>query len=196
MKIKNLLILIGPPGSGKGTQGKLLSPILEFNYLSLGQTLRQYAKQKTPEAKEIKKLINAGHIIPDATIKRIFFEAIKTLPKAKGLILDGFPRDIDQVNILDEAIGKYKVHRLKAIFIDVPKVKVLQRLQKREDTESRADDNPEVIETRFQEYDEKTYPLVKYFEKQHRLIRIHGDQTIENVHAEIVRKLAHGEIRI
>jgi adenylate kinase len=196
MKIKNLLILIGPPGSGKGTQGKLLAPILEYNYLSLGQTLRQYSAGDSPHAAEIKKIIDSGLIIPDAAIKKIFFDAVKILPKAKGLILDGFPRDIDQVNILDEAILKYKIEKVKAIFIDVPKNNIMQRLLKREGIEARSYDNPEVIETRFREYDEKTYPMVKYFEQQHRLIRINGDQTVENVHAEIIRKLAHGQIRI
>jgi adenylate kinase len=192
MKIKNILILIGPPGSGKGTQGKLLAPILKYNYLSMGATLRQQAKSN----KDIKKLIDKGLIIPDNMIKKIFFETLKALPKAEGVILDGFPRDINQVSILDETISKYKVEKVKAIFIDVPKSKILARLKKRGSIESRKDDNPEVIETRFQEYDEKTYPLVHYFEKQHHLIKVHGDQTVENVHTEIMRRLSHGTIRI
>ncbi|MBX4187610.1 MAG: nucleoside monophosphate kinase [Candidatus Doudnabacteria bacterium] len=195
MKIKNFLILIGPPGSGKGTQGKLLAPILNYNYLSLGQTLRDYAKGKEDEAKQVKKLINAGKIIPDAMISVISHSAIKILPKAEGLILDGFPRDIDQTNILDELISKYKVERVKAVFIDVPKAKVLERLLHRKD--SRTDDNAEVIETRFKEYDEKTHPILEYFDRQHKLIKIHGDQSIEQVHAEILKKLEHGhKIRI
>jgi adenylate kinase len=196
MQIKNLLILIGPPGSGKGTQGKLLAPILGYNYLSLGAKLRDYTKEKTPEAKEIKKLINKGHIIPDERIRKFLHAAIRSMPKAKGLILDGFPRDIDQVNILDEMVVKNGVSKIKAFFIDVPKIKVLSRLQKRKGKEARGDDTPEVIETRFQEYDEKTHPLLDYFHKQHRLVHINGDQSIENVHAEILRKLNHAQIRI
>ncbi len=192
MKIKNVLILIGPPGSGKGTQGKLLAPILKYNYLSMGSTLREKAKSD----KEIKKIINAGKIIPDDIIKKIFFEAINELHKAAGVILDGFPRDIGQVNILDELLSKHKVDHVKAIFIDVPKSKVLERLKKREGIESRKDDDPEVIHTRFAEYDHKTFPLVAYFEKHHWLTRIHGDQSVEQVHAEIIRRLMHGKIRI
>jgi adenylate kinase len=195
MKIKNFLILVGPPGSGKGTQGKLLAPILGYNYLSLGQTLREYAKRKDANAKQIKKLINSGMIVPDEMISGVLHDAVKALPKAQGLILDGFPRDIDQVKILDEAIAKYKVERVKAAFIDVPKHKLIQRLKQRKD--SRADDNPEVIDTRFREYDEKTHPLVDYFDRQHKLIKIHGDQEVEQVHAEILRKLDHGhKVRI
>jgi adenylate kinase len=196
MKIKNFLILIGPPGSGKGTQGKLLGPILNYNYLSLGATLRAFAKNKTAEAKEIKKMIDTGIIIPDEKIRKIFNDTVKNLPKADGLILDGFPRDIDQITILDEAIEKYSVNKVKAIFIDVPKIKVLSRLSKRGVLESRKDDDPNVIETRFKEYDHKTHPLVAYFEKHHRLIHINGDQTVEQVHAEIIKKLTHGQIRL
>ncbi len=195
MKIKNFLILIGPPGSGKGTQGKLLAPILNYNYLSLGQTLREVSKAKDERAKDIKKFIDKGHIIPDDWIRKIFHDKLKSLPKAEGLVLDGFPRDIHQIKILDEGISKYKVDRVKAIYIDVPKSHVLQRLLKRAD--SRADDNPEVIDIRFKEYDEKTYPLLDYFDRQHCLIRINGDQSIEKVHADILKKLDHGhQVRI
>jgi adenylate kinase len=195
MKIKNILILIGPPGSGKGTQGKLLAPILEYNYVSVGQTLRLVAKGPEETAKQIKKLINNGHIIPDDLIRRILLDTVKELPKSKGLILDGFPRDIEQVPILDEIITKHKVERVKALFIDVPKNKVEQRLLNRAD--ARADDTPQVIETRFKEYDEKTHPLIDYFDKHHKLIRVNGDQAIEQVHAETLRKLDHGhKVRI
>lgn len=196
MKIKNIIILIGPPGSGKGTQGKLLAPILKYNYFSMGSALRKYAKSQSKNAKEVKAIIEAGRIIPDDMIRSIFHDTIKALPKSEGLILDGFPRDIQQVSIFDEAISDYKVDRVKAVFIDVPKIKVLNRLQKRGSIESRADDNPEIIETRFIEYDEKTFPLVSYFEKQHRLVRINGDQSVEEVHAEVLRKLAHAQVRI
>jgi adenylate kinase len=196
MKIKNFLVLIGPPGSGKGTQGKLLAPILNYNYLSMGSTLREFSKGDSKESKLVKETIDSGRIIPDTLMKKIFRDTLRQLPKADGLILDGFPRDVDQISILDEAISNHKVDRVKALFIDVPKAKVIQRLTKREGIESRADDNPEVIETRFKEYDQKTHPLVEYFEKQHRLTHINGDQTIEQVHDEIIRKLNHGQIRI
>jgi adenylate kinase len=196
MKIKNLLILIGPPGSGKGTQGKLLAPVLGYNYLSMGATLREFAKGKDEKAKEVKRIIDRGHIIPDEMIRKIFNDTVKELPQAKGLILDGFPRDINQVGILDEAVTRHKIDKIRAVFIDVPKAAVLKRLARRKGIESRADDNPEVIETRFQEYDHKTHPLIDYFEKSHKLTRVHGDQSVEKVHAEIIRKLNHGQTRL
>jgi adenylate kinase len=196
MKIKNILILIGPPGSGKGTQGKLLAPVLGYNYLSMGSTLRSYATANTPAAKEVKELIDAGRIIPDTMIKKIFNDAVKSLPQSEGLILDGFPRDIDQVHILDEAFAKYGTQKVKVLFIDVPKAHVIARLTKREGIESRADDDPQVIETRFEEYDRKTHPLLEYFQKQHRLVHINGDQAIEKVHAEILKALSHDKAGI
>lgn len=196
MKIKNILILIGPPGSGKGTQGKLLAPVLQYNYLSMGASLREFAKGKSPDAKKVKEIIDGGNIIPNSLIQKFFYDSIKAMPKSDGLILDGFPRDINQVSILDEALAKYGTQKVRVVFIDVPKIKVLSRLQKRGGIESRVDDDPEVIETRFQVYDRQTHPLLEYFEKQHRLVNINGDQSIENVHGEILRKLNHGQIGI
>lgn len=196
MKIQNFLLLIGPPGSGKGTQGKLLAPILNYNYLSMGSTLRSFAKLKNPKAKEIKKLIDGGHIISDKLFQPIFYKTMDALPKAEGVILDGFPRDIHQVGVLDDAIKKYHVGKVKAIFLDVPKISVIKRLKERAKEEGRADDDPEAIHVRFEEYHEKTFPLVEYFEKHHWLTRIDGDQSIEKVHADILKKLSHGKISI
>lgn len=192
MKIKNLIILIGPPGSGKGTQGKLLAPLLNYNYLSMGSTLREHAKWDS----KIKKMIDAGKIIPDDMIRKIVNETISDMPQAKGLILDGFPRDIAQAIVLDEAIFKYKVDKVVGIFLDVPKSSVMGRLKKRKGKEARADDHPEVIETRFLEYDQKTHPLVAYFEKHHKLVHINGDQPAEDVHAEILKRIFHASIRL
>lgn len=193
MIIKNVLVLIGPPGSGKGTQGKMLAAKLNYNYLSMGQAIREYTKTKTERAQEIKKIIDGGHFIPNEWIRELFFEKIKALPKAAGLILDGFPRDFHQSPILDEMIEKYHVDGVRAIFIDVPKIKIIERLKIRETTEARADDDPNVIETRFHEYDEKTFPLVSYFEHKHKLISINGDQSVEKVQEEILRKLSYAQ---
>lgn len=192
MKIKNLILLIGPPGSGKGTQGQLLAPLLGYNYLSMGQTLRNITKQDTPQAQQIKTLIDAGHIIPDDMIRDIFHSTVQALPPAEGLILDGFPRDVHQVNILNELLNAHQVENVRAVFIDVPKIKVIDRIKQRARLENRADDDPEIIHTRFLEYDEKTHPLVDYFERHHWLARVDGDQPIEKVHEVIMRKLGHG----
>jgi adenylate kinase len=192
MKIKNLLLLIGPPGSGKGTQGKMLAPLLGYNYLSMGQTLREITELDTPLARQIKKIIDVGHIIPNYMIRDIFHQTVQALPPAQGLILDGFPRDIGQVDILNEFIEKHDVDNIKAVFIDVPKIKVIGRIKERAQLEDRADDDPEIIHTRFLEYDEKTHPLIDYFEQHHWLTRVDGDQTIEQVHKAILNKLGHG----
>lgn len=187
-EIKNIIILLGPPGCGKGTQGKMLAPLLSYNYFSMGSTLRAYVGLKEKLSKQVKEVIEKGIIIPDDWIREIILEQFEKLPSADGLVLDGFPRDIHQVHVLDEIIVQFKVNRVKVLYIDVPKFKLLSRLGRREGIESRVDDDPVVIERRFEEYELKTSPLVSYFEKQHRLIRINGDQTIEQVHEEIKRK--------
>lgn len=192
MKIKNLLLLIGPPGSGKGTQGQLLAPKLGYNYLSMGQTLREITQRDTPLALQIKTIIDKGHIIPNDMIRDIFHQTVQALPPANGLILDGFPREIGQVDILNESLEKYEVDNIKAVFIDVPKIKVIERIKERAKLENRADDDPEIIHTRFLVYDKQTHPLVDYFEQHHWLTRVDGDQSIEHVHQDILKKLGHG----
>jgi adenylate kinase len=189
--IKNVLVILGPPGSGKGTQGKMLAAFLNYNYLSMGQYLRQYSKRDTELAQQVKTTIDSGHIIKDEWMVRIFAEAIKDLPQAEGLILDGFPRDLGQAPILDIFLNEHGTTSLKVIFLEVAKEDLIKRIGQREkeNGEKRADDDNSIIHTRFEEYENKTYPLREYFKMKNVLIPINGNQPIEGTHQEILRKL-------
>ena len=187
MNIRNVIVMLGPPGSGKGTQGKLLANVLNYNYLSMGQYLRQYAQKNTELARKIKKAIDAGKIIPDDWIKKIFLKAVKNFHKSEGVILDGFPRDINQEPILDNFMVKRETCQLKVIFLNVYLKDLLKRIGKR--TGKRADDNPSVIKTRFKEYKKKTLPLKKYYKNKGVLLEIDGNHPIKEVHRRIVQKL-------
>lgn len=191
MIIKNVLVVLGPPGSGKGTQGKTLAPIFNYNYLSMGQYLREYTKRDTELARKIKETIDGGHIIPDAWMENIFPEAIHSFSQSNGIILDGFPRDLGQTPIFEKFLVDYSVKTIKVIFLEVAKEDLIKRIGQRESQggENRADDEPEIIATRFEEYQTKTFPLRKYFEEKGILIPINGNQPIECTHAEILRKL-------
>lgn len=187
--LQHILIVLGPPGSGKGTQGKMLALILNYSYLSMGQYLRAYALRDTDLAKRIKQSIDSGHIISDELFDQVFPEVKSTIRNSNGIIFDGFPRDEAQVPILENLISELNVKDIKVVFLDVPKEKLLSRLHKREKSEDRADDSPEVIGTRFDEYMHKSLPVIEYFEKKGWLIRVNGDQSIEATHDEIVKKL-------
>src|SRR4051812_13903628 len=184
MEIKNILVILGPPGSGKGTQGKLLAPILNYEYVSMGQVLRNYVQKGNELGAKVKTMIDAGQIIPDEWIRVIFHEVLLELPEnTHGVILDGLPRDMSQEPILEEGCKQYGVENIKVVFIEVPEEKLRERLKLRgEDGSNRADDNPVVFDTRFAEYKNKTYPLKEFFEKRNQLVLINGDQSIEDTH--------------
>jgi adenylate kinase len=197
MIVKNVLVILGPPGSGKGTQGKMLAAFLNYNYLSMGQYLRQYSKRDTELARQVKETIDSGRIIKDEWMVRIFAEAIKDLPDAEGLILDGFPRDIGQTPILELFLQEHKTKSLKVLFLEVAKEDLIKRIEQRENEggERRADDDVSIIHTRFEEYENKTYPLKKYFQDKGVLIPINGNQPIEGTHREILAKLGLEEAK-
>ena len=191
MVIENVIIVLGPPGSGKGTQGKLLAPILNYNYLSMGQYLRQYSQRDSDLARQVKETIDSGRIIKDTWMLEIFAEAISSLPQASGIILDGFPRDLGQTPILEKFLADHQTKSVKVLFLEVTKDDLVKRIGQREkeNSEKRADDDPSIIHTRFEEYEKKTFPLRKYFEDRGELIVINGNQPIEDTHREILRKL-------
>ncbi len=185
--------MLGAPGSGKGTQGKLLADNLGYGYFSMGAVLRQVAASDSPQAKQIKELIDSGRIIPDELIQKIFQDQLNKFKEHESVVIDAFPRDIDQVNILNDAVKEHQVNSLRVIFLDVPKEVLLERIKERneEAREKRADDRTSVIDTRFAEYEAKTLPLVDYFQKAGILIRIMGNRPIEEVHQEILEKVHH-----
>ncbi|HEX5429633.1 MAG TPA: nucleoside monophosphate kinase [Patescibacteria group bacterium] len=192
MKVTNIIIILGPPGSGKGTQGKKLAEDLHYEYVSMGQVLRNYADTGSDLGLKIKEVIDAGRIIPDSWIKIIFHEVMMNLPDdCRGLILDGFPRDLDQEPILEDAVSRYGIEKIQVLFIEVPEEKLRERLNSRGRAGSlRADDDPKIFDTRFDQYRTRTFPLKAYLAKQGLLLEINGDQSIENVAEEIKNKLA------
>jgi adenylate kinase len=216
MKLQNLILMMGPPGSGKGTQSDLLSEKLNYPHFSMGQALRDFGQGDTDMAKRIKETIDAGIIVTDEDAKIIFFEEIgKLKDRYEGVILDGFPRTLGQASMIDGFIKEFEIKSYKVFFLDVDREKLIDRLGKRKtcssckaiylpgvagyDTsvcpacggrlETRDDDNPEGVAKRFDEYIKKTADVKNYYESKGMLTRINGDQPIEAVQQEILSKL-------
>ena len=215
MKLQNVILVMGPPGSGKGTQSKLLASKLEYEYFSTGELSREYAKHDTEFGKRVKSIIDQGLILPIDIINEIFVKKFESLTDSTGIILDGYPRALDQLNLLEELLQKHEIKKPIVFFLNVDRNNLVNRLQKRKtcskcgtiyndhmqeykngicskcggELVSRADDDPAVIIKRFDEYHVKTAPVKEYFEAKGLLININGDQSIEEVQKEILSKL-------
>jgi adenylate kinase len=189
MQLQNVILLMGPPGSGKGTQSKLLVEKLGYADFSMGDTLREYAKMETELGREIKKTIDQGIIVPDEISKQIFEEKFAGFLDRKGLVLDGYPRTLGQVEVLGNLIKQYNLP-FRVLFLDVDKQKLLNRLSLRSKSQGRADDTDvAAVEKRFDEYMVKTAPVKNRYESEGALVHINGDQTIEQVQQEIISKI-------
>jgi adenylate kinase len=189
MALQKIIVFMGAPGSGKGTQTKLLSEKLGYEFFSTGELSREYAKQDTELGRKIKTTIDQGIILPIEIIREIFVKKFESILSSPGVILDGFPRTIEQVKLLEELVDKYKIENFKVLFLDVDKERLLNRLSIRSQKEGRADDDVSAVERRFDEYMTKTAPVKDYYESKNILTHINGDQSIEEVHNEILEKI-------
>jgi adenylate kinase len=175
-----IISLIGPPGSGKGTLAKSLVKDYDFQHISTGDLIRN------SEDEDLKKIIDAGEMIPDEKMSEMLSEKLSGFDLEKNIVIDGFPRNIDQSKILDSILGKLGVGLSHAIFIDISREEAIKRLTNRAEIEGRKDDASfETINKRFDEYLEKTHPLVDLYKKSRKLIKVDGasgkDQVLEKV---------------
>ncbi|HII68865.1 TPA: adenylate kinase [Candidatus Woesearchaeota archaeon] len=178
--MKHGIILLGPPGSGKGTQAELIIKELNIPPISTGNILRHTMEQKTALAQELKGYIEKGKLVPDELIDRIVAERLVHKDCKSGFLLDGFPRDLVQAKFVNTIIEVTHVIDLK-----VPDKFIIQRLAIRK----RADDKPEVIKNRLNVYHRLTEPLIKYYKRQGILHEVDGVGTVKDIHRRIMKEL-------
>lgn len=175
------IILIGIQGSGKSTQGNLLSQKLSIPYLSSGHIFREMAKEKTPLGRYIKETMNAGYLIPDDKTLEIVQEYLHREEYQKGYILDGFPRTVPQAEEF--------VNGIKAVFyLKVSDKEALWRLAGRDDG-VREDNTLKAIMKRINLFHEKTEPVIDYYRQKGILHEIDGEKPIDEINREIMEKL-------
>ncbi|HDL75106.1 MAG TPA: nucleoside monophosphate kinase [bacterium] len=214
-----IISVLGPPGCGKGTQAKMLINKFNLEYFGSGKSLRARQKVNDFTAKKLKIVMNKGELVPSFIISKLWIdklEEVKKKKKFRGLLLDGSPRKRLEVKLFNGAIEWYEWDkRFKAIFIDVSKKESISRLIKRKQCSKcgriipwlkgfknfekcdkcggkliiRKDDNIMAIEKRWQEFNKEVMFVINLYKKENKLIKINGEQSIENVFKDIVKRL-------
>jgi adenylate kinase len=174
------IILVGIQGSGKSTQGNILSEKLSIPYLSTGHIFREIAKEKTPLGREIKLVMNAGILISDQKTLEIVSDYLSRPEYQKGYIIDGFPRTLTQVQQFKNGIDK-------VFYIKISDKEALWRISGR--NEAREDETLLAIRKRIESFHEFTEPVVEYYRQKGELVEIDGEQPIETITNEILKVL-------
>jgi adenylate kinase len=190
------LILLGPPGSGKGTQAQRLINHYGIVQLSTGDMLRAAVAAQTPVGIKAQGIMASGGLVPDDIVIGIISDRLDQPDAAKGFILDGFPRTVPQAEALDELLKKKHIELDAVIELRVNQSALLQRVETRvaemraRGEQVRADDTPEVLTKRLASYRSQTEPLIHYYSERRKLLTVDGMMAIEHVTEEINRILA------
>ena len=207
------LILLGPPGSGKGTQGERLQEDFRLPYYATGDILRAAVKEGTEVGDQAKEYMDRGDLVPDQVIIGVIAERLHEEEASDGFILDGFPRTVPQAEALDAKMKELRREITAVLLIEVPEEEILRRLGGRRTCEKnplhiyhvefdppkedevcdidgaklivRDDDKPEVIKNRLAQYREKTEPLIDYYDERGILNRVDGRQSPDEVEERI-----------
>lgn len=184
------LLLLGPPGAGKGTQAKRLEEELGVPQISTGDMLRAAVAAGSPVGREAQAHMDAGRLVPDAVVIGVAEERLRQPDAAKGFILDGFPRTPGQAEALDALLARLGVALERCISIVVDEDELVKRLLRRAEIEGRADDNEAAIRTRMAEYRRKTQPLADHYRAKGVLVEIDGMGDVDAVAARIREAVA------
>ena len=181
------ILILGAPGSGKGTQGKILAERLGLPKITTGDLIRSAMKDGTPLGLEAKKFYDEGKLVPDSVILGMIKDEL-IRPEAKdGAIFDGFPRTAAQAELVDRTLGQRQQRLNHILLMDVTEEELVRRMQARAQVEGRTDDTPEAIATRLQVYQRDTAPLIAHYAQRGIVHRVPGTGTVETIAGEIKR---------
>ena len=186
------ILLLGPQGSGKGTQAKRIAEDYGLEHISTGDRLRAEIAAGTAFGRRVQEIVDSGALVPDELMVGMIRDA---LPSAGGFILDGFPRNVAQADALD-AMLRLEGRDLDVVFeLQIDRAVTVERLRKRAELEGRADDTPEAIERRLDTYYRETEPVVEHYRAHGIVVGIHAERAIDEVFTEIQAALTHLEAR-
>lgn len=185
------LLIIGPPGAGKGTQATKISEHYGVPAISTGDIFRANIKGQTELGLKVQAIIESGELVPDSLTNEIVRDRLHQEDAAGGFLLDGYPRNVEQVHALDEMIEGDALDAV--VLLDADTNEVVARLLKRAEIEGRADDTEDVIRHRQDVYAEQTAPLVELFTERNKLVRVDGlggiDEVADRISAALMEKL-------
>jgi adenylate kinase len=183
------LILMGPPGAGKGTQAKVISERLGVPAISTGDIFRANVSEQTPLGAEAQKYMDAGDYVPDEITNRMVRERLAQEDAAHGFLLDGYPRTVAQVHELDSMLAAQGVELGAVVQLTVDQDEVVKRLLKRARDEGRVDDTEDVVRHRQEVYAEQTAPLLELYAERGLLIPVDGMGPVPDVTARVFKAL-------
>lgn len=183
-----VVLLMGPPGAGKGTQAARLAASRNLKQLSTGDILRSNVANGTELGIKARSFMDAGELVPDDLIIDMVRSELKGLQDVR-VLFDGYPRNPAQAGQLDQLLGELGAELTAAVALDVDMDEVVRRLLQRAEEQERSDDNEETIRHRLKVFEEQTQPLLDYYSGAGKLKRVDGLGTVDEVEARIVRAL-------
>ncbi len=189
------VVFLGPPGSGKGTQTRMLAQRLAVPAISTGDMLRAAVRDRTPLGVQAKSVMEAGELVPDDLMIELIRERLSQADARNGFILDGFPRTVDQARTLERLLAETGNGRgLRSVInLSVPEPVLVDRLRGRSAEEHRSDDRPETILERLRVYHSKTEPVVDFYRERGLLTDVDGIGDVDEIAQRIERALRPGQ---
>lgn len=185
------LVLLGPPGSGKGTQATRLKEKLEIAHISTGDMLRAEIAAGSELGKQAKSVMDAGNLVSDEILLGMLKSRLAQADVAKGFILDGYPRNVAQANALDGMLAEIGQPLDAVVQLDVATELLVERIAGRAQEQGRADDNPESVRKRLQVYTEQTAPVVDFYAGRGTLARVDGVGGLDEIESRILAAIQH-----
>ena len=187
------VLLLGPQGSGKGTQARLIAEAYDIPHVGTGDMLREAIASGEELGRRVQPVVDAGQLVPDHLMVELIRERLSRDDAREGFVLDGFPRTLAQAEALDGVLRELGRKLDIVLELQVPEAVSIQRLLERARLEGRSDDTPEGIRTRLSLYRDNTQPLVEYYRARSILVGIHGDREIQQVFSEIQQAIEQAE---
>ena len=190
------IVILGPPGGGKGTQGKLIAAEAGIPHINTGDMFRAECAAGTELGEQVKTILDSGDLVPDDLTIEVVRARLAQDDTANGFILDGFPRTLAQAEALDRVLAEIDRGELSAVLdFELPDEIAVERLLGRAAVEGRSDDRADLIRHRLDVYHEKTEPLVEYYRTRGLLVPIHADRSIDEVFSEVQQVLEAASTR-